>query len=171
MQKRIIIFFMGFLCLFSTSFVYAGQQNDAEPVLSIIKKRNGRVKINFKVGDEIVIWIKGETRPKHGVMTSISPDSIHVNGEAFTISNIKAVARGGELRGLKLFLNTIGFTAIAAGTILLVILLASWNSLEADPGYLALIFTSTITFGFLFTSLLRPFKKKKYSFKYQEVQD
>ena len=170
MKKRIIIFLMGILCLFSNS-CYAVQQNDADPVLSVIKKRNGRVKINFKVGDEIVIWIKGETRPKHGVMTSISPDSIHVNGEAFTISNIKAVARGGELRGLKLFLNTIGFTAIAAGTILLVILLASWNSLEADPGYLALIFTSTITFGFLFTSLLRPFKKKKYSFKYQEVQD
>ncbi|MEM7513473.1 MAG: hypothetical protein AAF388_21275, partial [Bacteroidota bacterium] len=131
MQKKILIFFLGYLCLFSTSFVYAGQQNDGGPVLSVIKKKNEHVSAQFKRGDKIAIWVKDDFHPVKGTINEITPDSLRLNDLTIALTDISMLAKGGYKGWLKTLFSFLGVIIIIASSAILGASLAFTVSFQA----------------------------------------
>lgn len=168
MQKRIIIFFLGILCLFSTSSVYAGQQMEVEPVLSIIKKKNEHVSAQFKKGDEIAIWMKDDFYPVKGIITEITPDSLRLEAKSVALTDISMLAKGGYKGWLKTLFSFLGVIIIIASSAILGASLAFTVSFQAEAGIVIGSALLTLIGGIGLTKIPRRFRKEKFEFRYEE---
>ena len=168
MQKRIIIFFLGILCLFSHTGMYAGQQKDVEPVLSIIKKKNEHVRAQFKKGDEITIWVRDDFYPVKGTISEITPDSLRLEAQSIALSDISMLAKGGYKGWLKALFSFFGIIIIIASSAILGASLAFTVSFGAEAGIIIGSAFLTLLGGIGLTKIPRRFRKEKFEFRYEE---
>ena len=171
MRKRIIIFFLGILCLVSTTFVYAGQQKDVEPILSIIKKKNEHVSAQFRKGDEITIWVKDDFYPVKGTINEIMPDSLKLDAESIALTDISMLAKGGYKGWLKTLFSFLGVTIIIASSAILGASLAFTASFQAEAGLIIGSAFLTLLGGIGLTKIPRRFRKEKFEFRYMETEN
>ncbi|MEL6195142.1 MAG: hypothetical protein AAFR66_23995, partial [Bacteroidota bacterium] len=154
MQKKILIFFLGYLCLFSTSSVYAGQQNNGEPVLSVVKKRNGHISAEFRQGEGIAVWTKEDFYPMKGIITEITPDSIRLETQSIALEDISMLAKGSYKGWLKTLFSFLGVTIIIVSSGLLGLSLALISSIEAGAGIIIGVSFLSLLAGIGLTKLL-----------------
>ncbi|MEM7514562.1 MAG: hypothetical protein AAF388_26775, partial [Bacteroidota bacterium] len=165
---KILIFFLGYLCLFSTSFVYAGQQNDGGPVLSVIKKKNEHISTQFKRGDKITIWVEDDFYPVKGTINEITPDSLRLETQSIALTDISMLAKGGYKGWLKTLFSFLGVTIIIASSAILGASLAFTVSFQAEAGIIIGSAFLTLLGGIGLTKIPRRFRKEKFEFRYED---